>query len=289
MKTLGWALVVSLALHAALFMLCPFPDYALPTLEGGHQAVMVTLSPASKSLMSGTSPTTPTTLAPPVIKTGRNPAAEKTVTPKAEASQESHTASTEQAVTSKPSNPLETVPPRAIPKAKAATRNPVKEAMSPPRKAAAAQLAPAGHPSPKPESNPSVGSEPANTILGPSNTSEDNPAETFSALGGRNDAAGTLQDGGTTVVEAKPLYRQNAPPTYPRLARRKGYEGKVLMDVLVSADGDVADIKIATSSGYRILDRAALKAVQAWRFEPGHRVGQKVAMWVKVPIRFRLD
>ncbi len=96
--------------------------------------------------------------------------------------------------------------------------------------------------------------------------------------------------GGNTapVIEARPLYRQNPPPEYPRIARRRGYEGTVRIDALVDEDGRVREVKIRKSSGHAALDRAALSAVKKWRFEPGRRGAEPVRMWVEVPVRFEL-
>jgi periplasmic protein TonB len=91
------------------------------------------------------------------------------------------------------------------------------------------------------------------------------------------------------LLEAVPLYRKNPPPRYPRLARRRGYQGVVVLDVLVDREGRVRDLQIATSSGHRSLDRAALASVKGWSFEPGRRGSNPVKMWVRVPIRFQLE
>ena len=91
------------------------------------------------------------------------------------------------------------------------------------------------------------------------------------------------------VVElARPLYKVNPRPSYPKIARRRGYEGIVVLNVQVLKTGQVGDISVLRSSGHRRLDRAALNAVRKWRFEPGTRNGIPVAMTVKVPIHFRL-
>jgi protein TonB len=92
-----------------------------------------------------------------------------------------------------------------------------------------------------------------------------------------------------TIREAIPLYRENPRPQYPSIARKRGYEGKVLLEVLVNPDGKVGDVRVLDSSGHGVLDRAALKAVKKWLFEPGTRGNEKVAMWVKIPIRFQLE
>ncbi len=93
----------------------------------------------------------------------------------------------------------------------------------------------------------------------------------------------------TVMEEAKPLYRLNRPPPYPRVARRRGYEGTVVLEVLVNRKGRVGELRVFSSSGYTLLDKAAMAAVEDWLFEPGRRGEESVAMWVRVPIRFVLD
>jgi protein TonB len=90
------------------------------------------------------------------------------------------------------------------------------------------------------------------------------------------------------IKEAIPLYRDNPPPRYPRIARRRGYEGTVVLEVLVNTEGRVADYRIIQSCGHPVLDRAAMNSIRNWLFEPGMRGDKKVEMWVKVPIRFEL-
>jgi protein TonB len=93
----------------------------------------------------------------------------------------------------------------------------------------------------------------------------------------------------TTVVMATPRYNHNPPPAYPTIARKRGYEGTVLLDVFVKTDGRVGKLRIAASSNYITLDRSAMKAVQRWQFEPGRKADEVVAMWVRVPVAFRLQ
>jgi len=94
---------------------------------------------------------------------------------------------------------------------------------------------------------------------------------------------------GAGWILAKPLYRKNPPPNYPRQARRKRYEGVVILEVLVDDNGEVEDLKVFKSSGFKVLDKSARSAVRKWFFEPGTKNGKATAMWVKVPIRFRLE
>lgn len=90
------------------------------------------------------------------------------------------------------------------------------------------------------------------------------------------------------VRASEPLYHLNPPPRYPRVARRRNYQGTVVLDVLVTIDGMAADVRVAASSGHAILDRAALNTVRAWRFTPARKGRHPVEMWVQVPVRFEL-
>ena len=84
-------------------------------------------------------------------------------------------------------------------------------------------------------------------------------------------------------------YATWAPPDYPERARRKGWQGTTLLRVLVNSRGKSETVEISRSSGFSILDGAAVKAVQRWRFRPAHDGRKTVESWVKVPIVFRLE
>ncbi len=84
-------------------------------------------------------------------------------------------------------------------------------------------------------------------------------------------------------------YLHNPAPTYPSLSRRMGEQGKVLVRVLVSAEGLVERIELKNSSGSRRLDQAALDAVKQWKFVPARQGELKVSAWVLVPIAFTLQ
>jgi len=98
----------------------------------------------------------------------------------------------------------------------------------------------------------------------------------------------TIPAAASAVQMATPLYWRNPPPRYPALARRRHYTGTVILEVLVDAKGLASEVRVASSSGYALLDEAALTAVRRWQFAPGTEGGRPTAMRVKVPIRFRL-
>ena len=90
-------------------------------------------------------------------------------------------------------------------------------------------------------------------------------------------------------MEREPvLLPDNPDPVYPRLARRRGQEGKVLIRVSVLSNGRVGSAAVTQSSGYGSLDRAALEAVRKWGFQPAMRAGRTVAATLTIPIIFRL-
>jgi protein TonB len=88
------------------------------------------------------------------------------------------------------------------------------------------------------------------------------------------------------ILPADPRYSENPPPPYPPIARRRGYEGVVMLSVQVLADGTVGELKIKDTSGHSMLDRAAVKAVRRWKFKPAFRGNVPIPMWVDVPVRF---
>ena len=84
-------------------------------------------------------------------------------------------------------------------------------------------------------------------------------------------------------------YLNNPPPEYPRLSRRMGEQGKVVVRVLIGVDGTAQKAEIGTSSGFERLDQSALTTVLRWRYVPGKRGGVAEAMWFNVPINFVLE
>jgi len=81
---------------------------------------------------------------------------------------------------------------------------------------------------------------------------------------------------------------QSPPPSYPRLARRYGWEGTAEYLVQIDAQGRATSLVLVHSSGHEILDEAAKKAILEWTFHPGSENGQAVAGELLVPIRFHL-
>lgn len=84
----------------------------------------------------------------------------------------------------------------------------------------------------------------------------------------------------------EPIPGQTPPPNYPRRALRRGIEGTVLVRVDVGPDGVPTSVGISQSSRSRDLDRAAIDAVERWRFRPAMADGRPTVGTVVVPIEF---
>jgi protein TonB len=86
----------------------------------------------------------------------------------------------------------------------------------------------------------------------------------------------------------RPVIVRNPAPRYPEFARRKGWEGRVVVRVSVDANGRPTQTAISKGSGYGVLDQAALQAVKTWRFRPRTLGGVPMAGTVDVPVNFSL-
>jgi TonB family protein len=94
--------------------------------------------------------------------------------------------------------------------------------------------------------------------------------------------------GGAEVPLVQAGYGYAPKPQYPESARSAGKEGRVLLRVLVDAQGKSKTVEVNLSSGSDALDRAAVDAIQRWRFSPARHGDQPVESWVRIPIDFRL-
>ena len=84
-------------------------------------------------------------------------------------------------------------------------------------------------------------------------------------------------------------YLHNPAPEYPQMARRRGEQGRVLIKVLVTSQGEASNVTLEKSSGSNYLDEAAIKAVKNWKFVPARSNNEAVSGYVTVPINFSLQ
>lgn len=83
-------------------------------------------------------------------------------------------------------------------------------------------------------------------------------------------------------------YLKNPAPIYPQRARENGWEGLVMLSVHVQSDGKPGEVNVEKSSGYKILDDAAVNAVKKWLFKPAALGNVSFSTWVRIPVRFSL-
>jgi len=88
----------------------------------------------------------------------------------------------------------------------------------------------------------------------------------------------------------RPLNREslNLRKYYPAQARRSGFEGDVVLRLLIDADGSIAKVEVVSDPGEG-LGAAAAQAVRELRFEPAKVNGVAVATTVPFTIHFTLD
>lgn len=99
---------------------------------------------------------------------------------------------------------------------------------------------------------------------------------------------GQLVDLAPDVV--KPVIVSRVNPSYPPVAAAKKAEGTVLLSVLVSETGQVAEVKILRGAGGSTgLNEAAVSAVKKWKFQPAVKDGKRVKVWVTYPIVFKIQ
>lgn len=85
--------------------------------------------------------------------------------------------------------------------------------------------------------------------------------------GGSGARAGAGTGVGGTKSESRIL--STAEPLYPPLARQKGLEGKVKLRAYYNIEGIITQIEVLETSGTKMLDESAKKALASWKLKPG--------------------
>ena len=74
---------------------------------------------------------------------------------------------------------------------------------------------------------------------------------------------------GTVITRA--VHKYTPPPYFPPAAKAARQQGTTVLEVDVDAMGNVTGSTIKKSSGFTLLDEAAMQAVRAWKFDPARR------------------
>lgn len=76
-------------------------------------------------------------------------------------------------------------------------------------------------------------------------------------------------------------------PSYPEAARKARMEGVVILEAIITAQGTVEDVKVLKSVN-PLLDSAAQRAVQQWKYRPATLNGRAVRVYLTVTVTFNL-
>ena len=85
----------------------------------------------------------------------------------------------------------------------------------------------------------------------------------------------------------RPLVRLQ--PIYPPAARIREIQGEVEVEFVVNADGTTAGLEVVSALPGDVFVNAALRAIRLWRFQPGTRNGEPVAVRVRQKVSFRIQ
>lgn len=128
---------------------------------------------------------------------------------------------------------------------------------------------------------------PSNGVGGPSGTGSHccNGVGDNNGPGFGDDKGLIYQPGRNGVTQPKVLYDPD--PEYSEEAREAKFQGSVILQLIVGADGKPHHVLVQRSAGMG-LDEKAMAAVNQWRFQPASLDGHPVAVRMNVEVSFRL-
>jgi protein TonB len=100
--------------------------------------------------------------------------------------------------------------------------------------------------------------------------------------------SGLAQTAGAAEVSAV-FDAKSCKAEYPKASLMNEEQGVVSMSFLIAPDGAVLDSKLEKSSGFKGLDKAAMKSISACKFKPGTKDGAAAQTWTKVDYTWKLD
>ncbi len=80
----------------------------------------------------------------------------------------------------------------------------------------------------------------------------------------------------------------NPAPHYPFLSKKMKEEGKVIVRLLINKFGEISNLSLSKSSGYKRLDESAINTVQKWKFIPAKKGSETFDSFVEIPFVFSI-
>jgi protein TonB len=87
---------------------------------------------------------------------------------------------------------------------------------------------------------------------------------------------------------ARPELILGPPPIYTEWARKARLQGVVIVEAVIDTQGNVVDTKVLKGMPLG-LDRAALDAVEKWKFKPATLEGKPVKVYYTLTVNFKLQ
>ncbi len=274
----GMPLLCSLAMHgllfaAALWLSLPKPSHA-PRPEPFMTVQFVAAPPIAVPAPIPAAAPQQAVIPPPVPET-ETVAREPVVEPAAEAPPPVLTETAIEAVPPPPP-PKPVVKPKPQPRV-AAKPVETKAVETKPVEAPPSEVAAVPQPVPQRMEAPPAMAAPAATeapVAAPAAIAAAAPAE--------------IQSNEPPVLRHPGFRNRPQPPVYPVRARQMEQEGVSVVRALIDPEGQSREVRLWRSSGYEMLDQAALNAVRGWAFNAA-RVGDRpVLAWVEIPVQFKL-
>ena len=97
------------------------------------------------------------------------------------------------------------------------------------------------------------------------------------------------QGGNYSGMELPFLLSNPKPISYPRWAVKQGWQGQFIIALEILPNGNVGRYKVMQSTGHRMLDDAATKAIQTWKFHPAMKSGKATVTCIEIPVTFQLE
>ena len=121
-------------------------------------------------------------------------------------------------------------------------------------------------------------------------------AQPETAVENRSDKSQSMQASSTTISREQQKQHLRASVmafitrqlNYPAIARRKGWQGVVKLQLLIESDGHISDLHIEQTSGYALLDKAALSSLQLAHVPDAAQWLDGKAVSIVVPVEYRL-
>ena len=89
-----------------------------------------------------------------------------------------------------------------------------------------------------------------------------------------------------STVDRRPVARSTSPIDVPAGARARNLSGRVVLSLLIGADGAVKRVKVIEAEPPGVFEEAAIRSVSTWTFEPATYRDRPVEVWATLPVEF---